>query len=68
MRGRAQLSGFRVADAKATYEAIAAADSKEAKEFLAEMRTWLQAQRSRLGPEMQDAIDELDRWIRERES
>lgn len=68
LRGRAQLAGFRVADAKATYESIAAASAEEARRYLAEMRTWLQAQRSRLGPEMKDAIDELDRWIRERES
>lgn len=67
-RGRAQLAGFRVAEAKACYERIATESAKAGKSFLAEMRRWLEAQRGKLGPEMKSAVEDLDRWIRERES
>jgi tetratricopeptide (TPR) repeat protein len=67
-KGKAQLAGFKVPDAKATYDRLAAESAKEAKSFLAVMRTWLEAQRARLGPEMKAAVDELDAWIKERES
>lgn len=67
-KGKAQLAGFKVSDAKATYDRLASDSSKAAKSFLVEMRAWLDAQRARLGPEMKAAIDELDAWIKERES
>jgi tetratricopeptide (TPR) repeat protein len=66
-RGRAQLAAFKVDDAKATYDRIAAESAKDGKGFLAEMRAWLEAQRAKLGPEMKQAVEDLDRWIHERE-
>jgi tetratricopeptide (TPR) repeat protein len=67
-RGRAQLETYKVEDAKATYDRIAAKSAKAAKSFLADMRSWLERQRAKLGPEMQQAVEDLDRWIREHES
>lgn len=66
-RGRAQLKSFKVDDAKATYDRIAAESGKAAKSYLADMRAWLTEQRAKLGPEMKQAIEDLDRWIHERE-
>jgi tetratricopeptide (TPR) repeat protein len=66
-RGRAQLAGFQVSEAKATYERLVAESAKAGKEFLAEIKGWLDAQRARLGPEMAEAVTELERWIGERE-
>ena len=65
-KGRAQLASFKVADAKATYDRIAAESAKAGKEFLAEIKTWLDAQRAKLGPEMAQAVTDLDNWIKER--
>ena len=66
-KGRAQLKGFKVDDAKATYDRIAAESGKAAKSYLADMRAWLEEQRAKLGPEMKQAIEDLDRWIHDRE-
>lgn len=67
-KGRAQLAGFKVNDAKATYDRLAADSAKNAKKYLGEMRSWLDATRAKLGPEMAEAVAELDRWIGEREA
>ena len=67
-KGEAQLAGFKISDAKATYDRLAAASAKAAKSYLSEMRTWLEAQRAKLGPELAAAVAELDSWIRERET
>lgn len=67
-KGRAQLASFKVGDAKATYDRLAAESAKAAHTFLAEMRSWLDAQRAKLGPEMAEAVAELDSWIKEREA
>lgn len=67
-KGRAQLAAFKVDDAKATYDRLAAESGKAGRSFLGEMRTWLDDKRAKLGPEMKQAIDDLDAWIRERES
>lgn len=67
-KGRTQLAGFKVSEAQATYETLAALDAAAARGFLAEMRTWLESIRPKLGPEMNDAVTSLDAWIREREA
>jgi len=66
-KGHAELGGFKVADAQAIYEQIAAADKKAGRAFIADMRSWLEATRPRVGPEMADAVSQLDSWISERE-
>ncbi len=66
-KGRAYLATFKVAEAKAVYEELALDSAKAAKGFLAEFRAWLEAQRARLGPEMAQAVAELDAWLAERE-
>jgi tetratricopeptide (TPR) repeat protein len=67
-KGRAYLATYKVADAKAVYEELAAESAKDAKSFLAEFRAWLEAQRAKLGPDMAQAIAELDAWLKEREA
>lgn len=66
-KGHAQLAGFKVEDAKATYERIAAESGRAAKGYLTDMRAWLDVQRAKLGPEMKQAVEDLDHWIHERE-
>ena len=66
-KGRAELAAFKVTEAKATYERIAATSAAAGHDFIHEMRAWLDATRPRLGPEMAQAIAQLDAWIAERE-
>jgi len=66
-KGRAQLAGFKVEDAKATYDRIAAESAKAGKGYLAEMRAWLDKQRTTVPAELKQAIEDFDRWIHERE-
>jgi tetratricopeptide (TPR) repeat protein len=66
-KGHAELAAFKVNEAKASYEKIAAASAKAGHQFIADMRVWLDATRSRLGPEMADAVAQLDSWIKARE-
>lgn len=68
---RAQIASFKVEDAKATYGELGNLDEASAGVLLAEMRVWLDAQKSRLGPdaavEVGDAINDFDRWISDNE-
>jgi len=66
-KGRAYLATFKINEAKAVYEELAVESAKAAKGYLAEFRAWLEAQRARLGPEMAQAVAELDAWLAERE-
>ena len=66
-RGRAHLGLFQVEEAKADYEDLALLSPEDAGELLGALRSWLEAQRSRLGPEAAKAVADLDRWISERE-
>jgi tetratricopeptide (TPR) repeat protein len=66
-KGRAYLATFKVNEAKAVYEELAVESAKAAKEYLAEFRAWLEARRAKFGPDMAQAVAELDAWLAERE-